>query len=217
MAIALPPDAAAPRPPVADLSVREVAARSPMSGSAPGGLEGGLPVRSRLVAPSLLAPGEIILFELKPSLWYVVFTSLPLAAVGVLVLLIALGVSELSPSARQLGIVLGAWIVGLRVALAILQWLGRTYVLTDRRVLAQFGVINVEVQVMGLEEIASSFVAQAAAQRVLGIGTLFFRSDQARGFSMSWQHINRPKEVHAHVLAQIERWRRSQQGPPRIV
>ena len=99
------------------------------------------------------------------------------------------------------------WVIGLRVAIALLQWLGRTYVLTDRRILIQTGVFNVKVEALGLERIEATFVAQAVVQRLLGIGTIFFRTGNAGRGSISWEHVRRPKEVHAHVVAQIDRWK----------
>ena len=190
------------------------AMQRPMSGPGPGGLENGLSVRARIIAPSLLGPGEVVIFELKPSLWYVAFVSLPIAAAGLMLLLLSGVVSDLPESLRRWGAVLGIWIVGLRIAIALLQWLGRTYVLTDRRILTQSGVVNVAVETLGLEDIESPFVAQAAAQRLLGIGTLFFRPmPGVRCPSLSWDHISRPSKVHAKVVEQIERWRRAQSMP----
>jgi hypothetical protein len=180
----------------------------PMSGGpTPGGLEH-VSGRARIIAPSLLLPGEIIVFEIKPSLWYVVFESVPIAAAGMVLFLLALSIHELPEVVRHWGAVIGISAIGLRVALALLQWLGRTYVLTDRRILMQYGVFSVEVECMGLEEIASTFVAQAAAQKILGIGSLFFRcGHEGRRDSLVWEHISHPKEVHARIVAQIDRWK----------
>jgi len=85
--------------------------------------------------------------------------------------------------------------------------LKRTYVLTDRRILIQSGVFEVKVEALGLERIENTFVAQAVVQRLLGIGTIFFRTGNAGRGSISWEHVRRPKEVHGHVVAQIERWK----------
>jgi hypothetical protein len=107
-----------------------------------------------------------------------------------------------------MGVVLGGSVAGLRVAVALMEWLGRTYVLTDRRVIKQFGVIDVQVQSMNLEDVANVFVAQAAAQKSLGIGTLFFRPTGS-AVPLAWEHIRQPLAVHARVAAQIDRWKRT--------
>jgi hypothetical protein len=195
---------------------RPAAGRAAMSGS--GDLEEKLPARARIISPSLLLPAEIVIFELKPSLWYAAFIGLPVLALGAAVAILAFAIHELPEGARHWGVVIGMWIMGLRVAIALLQWLGRTYVLTDRRVLKQHGVINVRVECMGLEDIETSFVAQSAFQKVLGIGTIFFRSgpEGPRCETHTWEHVRRPKEVHGHIVMQIDRWKRDlQMGPPK--
>lgn len=213
---------------VAQVPVDEVAARAApacrlaaaqdrsMSGSAPEGLEHEITARARIISPALLLPAEVVLFEWKPSLWYVAFVSLPIATAGLAALAIALTVGELPVSVRQWGVVIGVSVVGLRVAAALLQWLGRTYVLTDRRILTQYGVFNVVIECLGLEQIENTFVAQGAGQRILGIGTIFFRCASGGGMPLAWQHLREPKEVHAQVVAQIDRWKRALSGPPTV-
>jgi len=182
---------------------------SRFSNSMPDRAEGGVAARSRIISPSLLLPAEAVVFELKPSLWYVVIVSLPIAGAGVALALLACFMEELSSVWRHWGLVLGIWIVGVRVAVGFLEWLGRTYVLTDRRILKQHGVLNVRVECAGLEEIVSTFVAQAAFQRAVGIGTIFFRCAGGATDAQAWEHVRRPKEAHGHIVAQIERWKRA--------
>ncbi|HUU93813.1 MAG TPA: PH domain-containing protein [Phycisphaerae bacterium] len=181
-----------------------------MSGSAPDELQDEA-ARTRIISPSLLLPAEIVILELKPSRWLAVFASLPVAAIG-LTLIVLVCAIDLPQRVREVGFIIGVWIIGLRLALALLQCLGRTYVLTDRRILVQSGVFNVVVEAMGLEEIENTFVAQAVGQRVVGIGTIFFRSDGAGRASLAWEHIRSPKKVHAHVVVQIDRWKNSLNG-----
>jgi uncharacterized membrane protein YdbT with pleckstrin-like domain len=116
-------------------------------------------------------------------------------------------VEEVADVWRHWALVIGIWVVGLRVAIGFLQWLACTYVLTDRRILKQCGVVNVHVRCVGLEEIENTFVAQAAFQRAVGIGTIFFRCVGRDRDTQSWEHVRRPKEIHAHIVAQIERWK----------
>ncbi|MGB2938136.1 MAG: PH domain-containing protein [Phycisphaerae bacterium] len=175
-----------------------------------GGLEGDLPARTRIISPSLLLPAEIVVFELKPSLWYVALVSAPIAAAGLALIVLAYAIQGMGELYR-LALIIGVWVAGLGIVIGFLQWLGRTYVLTDRRILKQRGVINVRVEYVGLERIENSFVAQAAFQRLVGIGTLFFRCDAARAGTEThtWEHVRRPKEVHAHIVAQIDRWKQA--------
>jgi membrane protein YdbS with pleckstrin-like domain len=198
------------KPPAEPVALTGVEDRPMSGGPAPGGLEQDLPEQARVIAPSLLQSGEIIVFQLKPSRWYMVFESLWIAAIGLILVLMGLSIHELPASVRSWAIVVGISVIGLRATVAYLQWLGRTYVLTDRRILMQYGVLSAEVECMGLEEIQNTFVAQAAAQRLLGIGSLFFRCrhETHRG-SMVWEHIREPKEIHARIILQIDRWKRT--------
>lgn len=183
-----------------------------MSGS-PGGIEQDLGARP-IISPSVLLPAEIIIIQAKPSLWYVVFVSLPIVAAGVALTILAFAIDELPNAYQHWGIMLGGSVVGLRIVFGLLQWLGRTYVLTDRRILTQTGVFSVRVECLGLEEIENTFVAEAAVQRVLNIGNIFFRC--ASHQALAWEHIARPKEVHAKIVLQIDRWKRSLKPPPAV-
>jgi len=191
------------------ISPERAAAPAPLSGSAPEGLNESLPARSRIISPSLLLPAEAVVFELKPSLWYVLIVSLPIAAAGVALVLLACLVEEVAYVWRHWALVIGIWAVGLRIAVGFLQWLACTYVLTDRRILKQCGVVNVSVRCVALEEIENTFVAQAAFQRAVGIGTIFFRCVGRDREAQSWEHVRRPKEIHAHIVAQIEQWKQT--------
>jgi len=187
-----------------------------LSRSTPEELGDDSPARSRFISPSVLLPAEVVIFELKPSLWFVVITSLPVAVVGAAIITLAFTLRDLQ-TYRYPALAVGMWIIGLRVAVALVQWLGRTYVLTDRRALVQSGVVDVKVQAVALEKVTNTFVAQAVIPRLLGVGTIFFRTDPADGQSLAWEHVRRPQDVHGHVVMQIDEWKRTldRTGPGR--
>jgi hypothetical protein len=164
----------------------------------------------RIIAPTVLASGEVVIFELKPSRWYVVLVSLPIGLAGMALLLLSFApLAQVPEYWRQVGAVIGIWILGLRILVGLMQWLGRTYVLTDRRVIVQSGVVDVQVQSLNLEDIEAAFVAQAWAQKNLGIGTLFFRTTGPQLGTLAWEHIHQPGAVRERVVLQIERWKRA--------
>jgi hypothetical protein len=200
-----------PRPsPPASAEARASAAedvRRPMS-SSPGNLEQDLPIRARFISPSLLMPAESVIFELKPSRWYILFVSLPVAAVGLAIVLLALAIQDLPLRVREWAQFIGVSIMGLRIGLGLLQWFSRTYVLTDRRIIMQAGLVDVAVESMGLEEVADVFVAMAAAQQALGIGTIFFRHRLGPPSRLAWEHVRQPHQIRARLIEEIERWRR---------
>jgi hypothetical protein len=182
-------------------------AGAPMSAHPPGGVEHSLPARTRMISPTLLLPAEIIIFEIKPSRWYMLFAAMPWLTVGVALVLLANGLAVLPGPVRSAGIIVGSSIAGLGTLVALFQWSARTYVLTDRRVITQAGVLNVAVESMGLEQIENTFVAQAAGQRLCGIGNIFFRCAGSPQGCLVWEHVTRAEEVHARVVLQIDRWK----------
>jgi hypothetical protein len=71
----------------------------------------------------------------------------------------------------------------------------------------QTGVVNVQVESIGLEEISGTFVAQAIGQRILGIANIFFRCTLVPRNCLVWEHLSHPQEIHAAVITQIDRWK----------
>jgi hypothetical protein len=180
----------------------------PMSG--PGGGVHDVITAPRIITPTVLASGEVVIFELKPSRWYVVLVSLPIGVAGLALLMLSFTpLAQVPEYWRQVGAVIGIWVLGLRILVGLMQWLGRTYVLTDRRVIVQSGVVDVQVQSQNLENIEAAFVAQAWAQKVLGIGTLFFRAAAPQNSTLAWEHIRKPDAVRERVILQIDRWKRA--------
>jgi len=171
--------------------------------------EGGLCARITTFSRSLLADGEVIILELKPSPWFIPLVSGPVVVLGIIVLLAAdlPLVSRAVPSWQTVLRYAGAWIMGLRLFWAILQWVGRVYVLTDRRVICQRGVLNIQVFECRLDRVQNTFIQRTVLQRILGIGTVFFATAGTGAVEAMWQHIRRPAEVHREIDAAIERFR----------
>jgi len=157
---------------------------------------------------SLLADGEVVILELKPSPWFILIESAPLVVVGIMVLLVAnqglVGTWWESVLRHT-----GAWIIGVRVLWAMLQWACRLYVLTDRRVIRQRGVVNIRIFECRLDRLQNTFIHRTLVQRILGLGTIFFATAGTGQVEAMWQHVRRPAEVHKEVVAAIERFHRA--------
>lgn len=159
---------------------------------------------------SLLADGEVVILELKPSLWFIPLLSAPIVGVGLIVLLLAnstfVGERLVSwqPALRQVGL----WIIILRVVWAMLQWMCRVYVLTDRRVIRQRGVLNLQVFECPLDRLQNTFLQCTLVQRVLGLGTIFFATAGTGAVEAMWQHIRRPADVHREITKAVSRFRK---------
>ena len=93
-------------------------------------------VAAQFVPAGVIQSGEIIILALKPSSWYVLMISMPL-------LVAAIVVSALASISRFYSLAgYETWVYSLAVALclgrltiACWQWLGKTYILTNCRVL----------------------------------------------------------------------------------
>ena len=165
-----------------------------------------LPGRASLAAlltGHILRDGEVVLLVLKPSLWFIVFHSMRFAAA---VLIITIAAELWMPYRVFLSFgYAGAFLLAGRVMWAVLQWMGRLYVLTDLRIVRLSGVFNVDIFDCPLRKIASTRLTRTFREKLWRLGSIeILPADESRPTS-AWQTINRPAEVHAKVQATIER------------
>ena len=133
-----------------------------------------------LLPAHLLDGDEIVILAIKPSLWFVVFMSARWVAGMLLVVLLAgwLGRSVLylsTPMSVQGAVALA----GARVGFALLQWVSRLYVLTNRRIMRLRGILNIDLFECQLTKIQNTYLTLAWYERLTGLGTIR-RSYQAR-------------------------------------
>lgn len=162
---------------------------------------------AELVPEHLLDGGEIVIFAIKPSLWFIVFTSIRwLIGMAVVILLagwLKSGIERLLP-VNAMFIVNAALVLGAaRVIFAMLQWASCLYVLTNRRVMRLFGVMNVDVFECSLMKIQNTFLTLTWYERLTRLGTISFATAGTGGVEASWHHVNDPLEVHERVRSAI--------------
>jgi hypothetical protein len=167
-----------------------------------------------LVPAHLLDGGEVIIFAVKPSLWFIPLKSARWIVGVVLTILVALWVGEGAfPPLRQATVIQAAVALGgARVGLALLQWVSRLYILTNRRIMRVTGIFNIDLFECQLTKIQSTFLSLAWYERVLRIGTISFATAGAGGTVASWVHVNDPFELHERVRAAIHRAQRPGNG-----
>ena len=149
------------------------------------------------VPQTLLDDGEIVFLAIKPACWFMIILSLPGIA---LVLVIAAGMcmsatiinSELL---LRSSLIVGAGGVSLRLVIASFQWLGRLYVLTNRRVFWTRGVGRVELHQRILHELSATTLQADLAERTLALGSLYFVDTAGCSSDDGWLCIAQPKEV----------------------
>jgi uncharacterized membrane protein YdbT with pleckstrin-like domain len=157
-----------------------------------------------VVPAHLLDGGEVVIFAIKPSAWYVVLTSLRWIVLGVF--LAALASTQFVPSASKWYLwQLGFWVIGVRMAWATLEWVARLYVLTNRRVMRIRGVFNVEMFECALDRIQNTYLTLSVGERATRTGTVSFQTAGGPGAEASWRMVARPLEVHEKLREAVIR------------
>jgi hypothetical protein len=136
-----------------------------------------------------LPEGEIVLLAVKPSSWFVLLASGPvLGVLAVVAAAMFVGGRLVAPDfpPLRLGALILAAIALLRVMLASFQWLGRLYVLTNRRVMRIHGIMRVDIADLPLKDLMGIRKCQTAGEQMLGLGTLVFSSRDAAAKPIAW-------------------------------
>jgi hypothetical protein len=165
--------------------------------------------RADLLPAQLLDGDEIVIFAVKPSLWFVLFTSARwLLAMTALIALIAwLGV----PPGMSKPIIVKAALAGAgaRVGFALLQWVSRLYVLTNRRIMRLRGIFNVDLFECQLGKIQNTYLTMAWYERLASLGSISFATAGTAGIEATWINVNNPMEVQERVRSAIHRAQKS--------
>lgn len=170
------------------------------------------PAPARLGRMPLISDGEIVILELKPSPWYIVLSCLgSLFAIAFLSLLLAY-LSHAYPwlggwsEADAFGFGLG--LATVRLGWQTLDWYGKSYILTDRRVIAVSGVLRrgyFQAPLRNLQHIA---VVVSIRERIVRLGTIAFATAGSDAYEAAWLMLPRPFVVHRRILETIERYHR---------
>jgi hypothetical protein len=158
-----------------------------------------------LLAGHILQDGEVVILIVKPSLWFLVLSSLPFAAVASILLLWLL-ISTNPSRPETVAYVEAAVVIAVgRVMWAILQWMGRFYILTDLRILRLGGVFTIELFDCPLRKIARTRVVASTLERLVRTGTIEVIPQEGSWGLGNWQTIAQPMEVHEQIVATIHR------------
>ena len=86
-----------------------------------------------LVPAHLLDGGEIVIFAIKPSMWFIVYVAFRWVAALGMIALLARSIAQSLPDFNESIILqLAALLAGARIVVALMQWVSRLYVLTNR-------------------------------------------------------------------------------------
>ncbi len=160
---------------------------------------------ARVLASHILRDGEIVLLVLRPSIWFILLSSLRFVAAAVVLILVVRwhNLAELG-MVRSL-IELGVSAISARLMWATLQWMGRLYVLTDMRILTLGGVFHIEIFDCPLRKVARTRMVQSVQEKLIGVGSIeIIPQDDSLSFGQ-WQTIAQPLAVHEQMVATINR------------
>lgn len=156
----------------------------------------------------LLDGDEIVILAIKPSLWFVVLTSIRWLLAMLLVLVLAGYGGYSFPLFKTPAVIQGAVILAaLRVVFAVMQWVSRLYVLTNRRILRLTGILNIDLFECPLTRIQHTYLTMCWYERLLGLGSISFATAGSGGVEASWTLVNNPLEVHERLRSAIHKAR----------
>jgi len=160
-----------------------------------------------LLPSDLLAEDEIVIFAIKPSLWTVAFLSFRVVVIAAVVAAAVLMVGQ-RLQLGQLGriIIAGCGAVALgRLGFALLQWLSRSYVLTDKRVIRIRGVFTIDIFQCSLAKVQNTFLVLTLPQRILNLGNIELTTAGTGHVEAIWRHCKEPLKVHQQLLQALNR------------
>jgi hypothetical protein len=152
----------------------------------------------------ILRDGEVVLLALKPSFWFILLSSLRFTAA---VSILALGAIawEGRHNREWFYIEAALFLLAGRFMWAVLQWMGRLYVLTDLRVIRLAGVFKVEIFDCALRKVARTQVTASLKERLCGTGGIEIIPGDENCPPAVWQTVRRPLEVNELIVATINR------------
>lgn len=165
-----------------------------------------------LLTAHVLRDGEVVLLLLKPSLWLIIFQSISAAATALLLYLIGRVFNERLPLlSHVMTLNLTIFIIGVRLMWATVVWMGRFYLLTDRRVVRVAGVFNIDIQDCALRKVDHTKLVYSIKERLCGVASIEIHpkeSEDACPVNV-WRTVPRPTEVREQIEAAV---RRAQNG-----
>lgn len=165
-----------------------------------------------LLSGQVLRDGEVVLLVLNPSLWFILFQSVRFIAAVVLLLLCARVFGDRHQVIHgTVYFEAGAFLVCGRLMFAVIQWMRRLYVLTDRRVIRLAGVFSVDVFECPLRKVAETRVTRSVKESLCRVGSIEIHpceppADREESLSaIVWQTVPRPVEVNEQIAAAIRK------------
>ena len=158
-----------------------------------------------LLSNHALRDGEIIWLALKPSVWFILLSSLRFIA-AVLIAACAVALWDWRADGFRFPLIEATlFLIFGRLTWATLQWMGRLYVLTDQRILRVQGVFQLDVFDCPLRQVARADLFRSTRERVFRLGTIVITPSDVSFPIAQWQMVARPRQVLARIADAIDR------------
>jgi len=153
----------------------------------------------------LLSEDEEVIFAIKPSLWTIAFLSFRTVIVCIVISGAVLFLETLLSLGYWGGYILQGCLAAvlIRVGFAFLQWVSRSYVLTDKRVIRIRGVFTIDVFQCALLRIQNTFLVLTLPQRILRLGNIAFTTAGTGEVEAIWRHVKNPLKIHNQLIRAI--------------
>ncbi len=160
---------------------------------------------SLLLPADLLGGDESVIFAIKPSLWFIVFDSANWAIAGLCLIACASWFAELVTLSESQFMSVVLTVFALRVGLALLRWVSRSYVLTNRRVMRLRGVLKPDIFECPLVNIRNTTLTASFPESLTSLGTITFIIASPEDRLGLWRNVANPQYIHTEVRKAIER------------
>ena len=160
-----------------------------------------------LLAGHVLRDGELVLLILRPSRWFILLTSLRFLAA---VIIVAGLLRFFDDGSRYHGlryIEAAALLTACRIMWAILQWMGRLYILTDMRIIRLSGVFNIEIFDCPLRKVARTYLDRTVKERIVRVGSITIVPQDEEMPICTWHMVAHPRAVLEKIRSTIARAR----------
>ncbi len=158
-----------------------------------------------LTIPSgLIDGGEVVLMAIKPSMWQPLLTSAPWWVTS---LALAIAVSVLGAPLPGLSLAMTVQAILLigaaRFGLALVRWIPRWHLLTNRRVMDIRGVRRPRVSALLLVDIRNTYLTREPLDRLLSIGSITMVTEREHDTPRVWRWVADPDLVHDKIRRAI--------------
>lgn len=151
------------------------------------------------------ATGERVLYQARPSVWFVLIRSLTLLIVmGLIAALASWGFNAAGAAGGAWVVLVAAGLVVLKFMWEILEWASRSYLVTNRRVVRRAGVLRRDIADLPIRRVQHATVHRTLLERVLGVGTVGIATPGTAWTEVYFVHVDDPERVMAIVRAAMD-------------